>query len=230
VRNSCLVFDDHGERIARYDKMHLFGFESGSERYCESDTIEPGSGPPLTCSTGSGLRATAAESIHLDGAFAVGTHGTTKALGQAPRQWTISELDPYRSGTIEMVLDGAVFSNSMKFDSISNERSRITQRMALDGEGAHMLFEGIRAFEATAPQGGEGFSFAEPARVPVEPSLEPWITKPIGFLNRRPAEPSTGGAEMVASKQRCSTLHNRFSNHRPSRRQALAIAFPTDRC
>jgi predicted amidohydrolase len=47
VRNSCLVFDDHGERIARYNKMHLFGFESGSERYCESDTIEPGSGPPL---------------------------------------------------------------------------------------------------------------------------------------------------------------------------------------
>ena len=47
VRNSCLVYDDRGQRVARYDKIHLFGFEAGSERYRESDTIEPGSGPPL---------------------------------------------------------------------------------------------------------------------------------------------------------------------------------------
>ena len=26
VRNSCLVYDDRGERVARYDKIHLFGF------------------------------------------------------------------------------------------------------------------------------------------------------------------------------------------------------------
>ncbi|MGZ8203690.1 MAG: nitrilase-related carbon-nitrogen hydrolase, partial [Burkholderiales bacterium] len=31
VRNSCLVFDDRGERVARYDKIHLFGFEMGAE-------------------------------------------------------------------------------------------------------------------------------------------------------------------------------------------------------
>ncbi|MEL7499004.1 MAG: carbon-nitrogen hydrolase family protein [Planctomycetota bacterium] len=47
ILNSCLVYDDHGKRIARYDKIHLFGFESGSEKYRESDTIEPGAGPPL---------------------------------------------------------------------------------------------------------------------------------------------------------------------------------------
>ena len=51
VRNSCLVFDDRGERIARYDKIHLFGFETSSERYRESDTIEPGRSPPLACDT-----------------------------------------------------------------------------------------------------------------------------------------------------------------------------------
>lgn len=47
VHNSCLVYDDRGQRIARYDKIHLFGFEADSERYCEADTIEPGSGPPI---------------------------------------------------------------------------------------------------------------------------------------------------------------------------------------
>lgn len=42
VRNSCLVYDQTGERVARYDKMHLFGFEMGQEKYSEERTIEPG--------------------------------------------------------------------------------------------------------------------------------------------------------------------------------------------
>lgn len=42
VRNSCLVYDDAGGRAARYDKIHLFGFERGGERYDESASIEPG--------------------------------------------------------------------------------------------------------------------------------------------------------------------------------------------
>lgn len=43
VRSACLVFDDQGRRAARYDKIHLFSFEQGGERYREMDTIEPGS-------------------------------------------------------------------------------------------------------------------------------------------------------------------------------------------
>jgi len=42
VRNSCLVYNQEGERVARYDKIHLFGFELGQERYTEERTIEPG--------------------------------------------------------------------------------------------------------------------------------------------------------------------------------------------
>jgi len=42
VRNSCLVYDQSGTRVARYDKIHLFGFEMGQERYSEERTIEPG--------------------------------------------------------------------------------------------------------------------------------------------------------------------------------------------
>ncbi|MEO7726187.1 MAG: carbon-nitrogen hydrolase family protein [Burkholderiales bacterium] len=43
VRNSCLVYDDKGRQVARYDKIHLFGFEMGKEHYSEQRTIEPGS-------------------------------------------------------------------------------------------------------------------------------------------------------------------------------------------
>ena len=42
VRNACLVYDDQGRRVARYDKIHLFGFQNGAERYDESVTIEAG--------------------------------------------------------------------------------------------------------------------------------------------------------------------------------------------
>ncbi|MGH8705878.1 MAG: carbon-nitrogen hydrolase family protein, partial [Burkholderiales bacterium] len=42
VRSACLVYDDAGRRVARYDKRHLFTFSHNSERYDESRTIEPG--------------------------------------------------------------------------------------------------------------------------------------------------------------------------------------------
>ena len=42
IRSACLVFDDTGRRVARYDKMHLFRFEAGDERYDESRTLEAG--------------------------------------------------------------------------------------------------------------------------------------------------------------------------------------------
>jgi len=45
VRNSCLVYDDAGRRVARYDKMHLFGLDMGAERFDEARTIEPGDAP-----------------------------------------------------------------------------------------------------------------------------------------------------------------------------------------
>ena len=45
VRNSCLVYDAAGKRVARYDKIPLFGLELGEERFDESATIEPGTAP-----------------------------------------------------------------------------------------------------------------------------------------------------------------------------------------
>ena len=43
VRNSCLVFDSSGKQVARYDKIHLFGLDLGTEHYHEENTIESGS-------------------------------------------------------------------------------------------------------------------------------------------------------------------------------------------
>lgn len=43
LRNACLVYDADGQRVARYDKIHLFGFTRGTESYNESLTIEAGS-------------------------------------------------------------------------------------------------------------------------------------------------------------------------------------------
>lgn len=45
VRSACLVYDDQGQQIARYDKLHLFDVtisDSTGERYQESATMEPG--------------------------------------------------------------------------------------------------------------------------------------------------------------------------------------------
>jgi nitrilase len=44
VRAACLIYDANGERVGRYDKIHLFDvcLPGGEERYQESVTIEPG--------------------------------------------------------------------------------------------------------------------------------------------------------------------------------------------
>jgi len=44
IRAACLLYDDRGQRVARYDKMHLFDVHvvESAERYKESETIEPG--------------------------------------------------------------------------------------------------------------------------------------------------------------------------------------------
>ena len=47
VLNTTLAFDSNGLQIGRYDKIHLFGFQTTTERYQESETIEAGDTPGL---------------------------------------------------------------------------------------------------------------------------------------------------------------------------------------
>lgn len=42
IYNSCLVYDDSGNQVARYDKIHLFGLALGNERFAEEKTIKAG--------------------------------------------------------------------------------------------------------------------------------------------------------------------------------------------
>ncbi len=62
VLNSSLVYGPDGRRAARYDKIHLFGFDHGSERFDEAATIAPGRTPAvfdLEAPAGAGAPATA---------------------------------------------------------------------------------------------------------------------------------------------------------------------------
>lgn len=46
IYNTTLVYDPQGEQVARYDKIHLFGFRRGQEAYDESQTIRAGDAEP----------------------------------------------------------------------------------------------------------------------------------------------------------------------------------------
>ena len=43
--NSCLVWSPTGQRVARYDKIHLFAFDNGQERYDEGRVLQAGAEP-----------------------------------------------------------------------------------------------------------------------------------------------------------------------------------------
>lgn len=45
VRNACCVYGPDGARVARYDKMHLFAYDNGRERYDEGRVLEAGDRP-----------------------------------------------------------------------------------------------------------------------------------------------------------------------------------------
>lgn len=45
VYNTTWLFDPEGNAVARYDKIHLFGFSGLGESYCESNTIHAGTTP-----------------------------------------------------------------------------------------------------------------------------------------------------------------------------------------
>ncbi|HRH81999.1 MAG TPA: carbon-nitrogen hydrolase family protein [Thiobacillaceae bacterium] len=42
VYNSCLMYDNKGKLVARYDKIHLFGLDLGNEHFREETTIKAG--------------------------------------------------------------------------------------------------------------------------------------------------------------------------------------------
>ena len=47
VSNTTLVWNPQGQVVARYDKIHLFAFDNGRERYDESSVLEAGRTPSV---------------------------------------------------------------------------------------------------------------------------------------------------------------------------------------
>jgi Polyketide cyclase / dehydrase and lipid transport len=91
--------------------------------------------------------------FELDGPFAAGTRGSTRMPGQEPRHWLIRAVDPGRSWTQEISLPGAAFMVSMQFEDVVKGRTRITQRLWLEGDGAEAFIDDVRLFETTTPDG-----------------------------------------------------------------------------
>jgi len=91
--------------------------------------------------------------FELDGPFAPGTRGCTRVPGQEPQHWLIRAVEPGRSWTQEMSLPGALFMVGMQFEEVTKGRTRITQRLWLEGEGAEAFLDGVRLFETTTPDG-----------------------------------------------------------------------------
>ena len=92
--------------------------------------------------------------FQLDGPFAQGSWGTTRLPGQEPIRWQIRDVRPGVSFIIEIRLDRAVLSFEWLFDSVSNRRTRITQRIVLSGNNAAAYADQVRAgFGLTLPDG-----------------------------------------------------------------------------
>src|SRR3954464_7645 len=86
----------------------------------------------------------------LEGRFAAGTGGTRKMPGQPTNSWIIRDVDPGRAYTIEgsSFLENAVLQVHWQFDSLREDRTRLTQRLELSGENADRYAEQVRsAFE-----------------------------------------------------------------------------------
>jgi hypothetical protein len=88
----------------------------------------------------------------LDGPFAVGSRLTTILPGQTFSS-VIRDVKPEREATIEMQLTDAILSFQWKFEELSENRTRITQRLALTGANAESFVPQARIMESSAPEG-----------------------------------------------------------------------------
>jgi hypothetical protein len=92
--------------------------------------------------------------FELDGPFANGAWGTTRVPGRAPMRWLIRDVRPGIAFTIDMPLERTVLSFEWTFIALSDQRTRITQRIVLSGDNAIAYADQVRAgFGATLPDG-----------------------------------------------------------------------------
>src|SRR5271165_5756882 len=74
--------------------------------------------------------------FELQGPFQAGSRGVTRFPGQAPIEWFLQEVSPPCTATIAMPLLGAVLFFPWRFDELPDGRTRMSQRIVLEGEKA----------------------------------------------------------------------------------------------
>jgi hypothetical protein len=92
--------------------------------------------------------------FELDGPFAAGSRGTTQLPGQEPVRWVIQEVAPPKTATIAIELERAALSFQWRFEALPDGRTRITQRVMLQGENAGAYVSQVEpTFSSTLPAG-----------------------------------------------------------------------------
>ena len=92
----------------------------------------------------------AVEWVSLDGPFEAGGVGETKQRGLTPVRWSIAESRADERATIEVDLPGATARFSMGFEAVSENSSRLRQRITIEGPEAEKFAAGL------GPGFGEG--------------------------------------------------------------------------
>jgi hypothetical protein len=95
----------------------------------------------------------AAAEFILDGPFAEGSVGTTRMPGQDPIRWRIQDVVPGAGATIEMELDRATVAFRWRFEAVSDTRTKLVQRITLEGENAAAYVGHLDAAFGTLPEG-----------------------------------------------------------------------------
>lgn len=81
----------------------------------------------------------------LEGPFVDGARGTTSFPDQPSLCWRIRAVNPEHAFDIEMELDGAVLIAEWRFEALANNRTKLTQRLALSGPRASSFRDQLRS-------------------------------------------------------------------------------------
>jgi hypothetical protein len=90
----------------------------------------------------------------LDGPFEAGSRGTTQLPGQETLHWRIREVRHGESFVTDMQLDRATLTFEWYFDRVSEDRTKLTQRILLSGDNAGSYAREVEAgFGPNLPDG-----------------------------------------------------------------------------
>jgi uncharacterized protein YndB with AHSA1/START domain len=96
----------------------------------------------------------AVESMTIDGPFQAGARGTTKMRGQEPTHWRLVEVKPLERAVTEVELTEAVVRFAWTYEELTDDRTRMSQHIVLEGPGAEAYVPVMEQY--FAPNVGQG--------------------------------------------------------------------------